>query len=199
LAVIARIQGCDPEANESWPGLDLVAHARACDDSEVAALAVVTDSQRGGSLVLLESVAAQTLAPILRDDLILHLDQLYDARLHGADAVILPAAELAPTAIAELAQAASSMHMAVVVEVRAPPDLERALSLARALVGIDADWPTTLALAAAVPPGRTVIALRDPGSIERGRQLRGLADAVTFGPGLADRHGIPGVLATLSG
>jgi len=89
LAVIARL-GTRPE----WTRARLVAHAQACDDAEVAALAVATGAL-GGLLDDLAAVADSTTAAILRDDLLVDSRQLYDARLHGADAA-RPVGESAP-------------------------------------------------------------------------------------------------------
>jgi indole-3-glycerol phosphate synthase len=198
IAVIARVQRADPDTGGSWPQLDLVAHAVACDDAEVAAVAVATDDQRGGSLALLRSIAEATQAPLLRDDLVLHPSQLYDARLHGADAAIFPAADLVAGELAELARVASSLHMASVIEVQSPADLEVALALGRTLIGINADLEATGHLAPRVPAERTVLALRDPGTIDGARSLRGLVDAIVVGAVLLDSSDITGTLAALT-
>src|SRR5438105_10731213 len=69
LAVMARLTATPPR-----PVADLVAYARACDDAEVAALAVVTGAD-GLSADDMAAIAAATTAPILRDDLILEPGQ----------------------------------------------------------------------------------------------------------------------------
>jgi indole-3-glycerol phosphate synthase len=198
LAVIARIQRFEPETGRDWKSIDLVAHAVACDDAEVAALAVATDEQRDGSLDLLRTVAAVTSAPVLRDDLILHPSQLYDARLHGADAALFPAAELTADELADLVSVAGSLHMASVIEVQSPSDLARALDPPRAIIGIDGDLRVTRQLAREVPQNRTVIALREPAGIEAIRSLRGHVDAVVVGPLLLDGPDVAATVAALN-
>lgn len=198
LAVIARVQRCEPETGRDWKSLDLVAHAMACDGAEVAALAVATDEQRDGSLDLLRAVAAATSAPVLRDDLVLHPSQLYAARLHGADAVVFPAAELTADELADLVSVAGSLHMASLVEVQSPSDLPRALDPGRAIIGIDGDLRTTRRLAREVPRNRTVIALREPTGIEAIRSLRGHVDAVVVGPLLLDSPDVAATVAALN-
>ncbi|MBI4516069.1 MAG: hypothetical protein HY699_09680 [Deltaproteobacteria bacterium] len=198
LAVIARVQHSDPETGRSWPARDLVAYAAACDAAEVAALAVVTSAPRG-SLELLAAVASRTQAPILRDDLTLDPLQIYDARLHGADAVVLPAADLDDATLAELVRAAGSLHLASVVEVQSSADLTRALALRQVLIGISADPAVTRRLAQAVPAHRTVIALRDPGDLAAIRSLRGEVDAVVVAALLLDSPQVAATLGQITG
>jgi len=199
LAVIARLQRRDAQAaHEEWLDADLLAHARACDDAEVAALAVATDRQRGGSLDLLNAVAATTSAPILRDDLVLSASQLYDARLHGADAVVFPAAELADPAVAELIRVASSLHMASIVEVQSPTDVAKVLTAHQAVIGLNADLQTMLDVAPRIPTNRMILALREPEAIADIRRLRGVVDAVVLGPRHLLGADIAAVLARLN-
>jgi indole-3-glycerol phosphate synthase len=198
LALIARAQRADPVTGQTWPGRDLAAFAVACDDAEVAALAVATDRQRDGSLALLRSVAEATTAPILRDDLTLDQNQLYDARLHGADAAIFPASELAADTLGELVRLASSLHMASVIEVQRATDLAKALACGKALIGIDADLDATLSLANDVPSIRTVIALRDPGTLADVRCLRTHVDAVVVGPLLLNSDNLSETVAAVN-
>jgi len=198
LAVIARVQRIDPESGRDWKSLDLMAYAVTCDEAEVAALAVATDEQRNGSLDLLRTVAAATSAPVLRDDLILHPSQLYDARLHGADAAIFPAAELTADELHDLVGVADSLHMASVIEVQSTSDLARALDLGKAIIGIGADLRTTRQLAREVPQNRTVVALQEPSGIEAIRSLRGHVDAVVVGPLLLDSPEVAMTLAALT-
>ncbi|MBI1817560.1 MAG: hypothetical protein HYR72_21500 [Deltaproteobacteria bacterium] len=198
LALIARAQRADPITDQTWSGRDLVAFAVACDDAEVAALSVATDSQRDGSLALLRSVAEATTAPVLRDDLTLDPNQLYDARLHGADAAIFPASELAADTLVELVHLASSLHMASVIEVQRAGDLMKALACGKALIGIDADLDATLSLANEVPSNRTVIALRDLGTLAAVRRLRTHVDAVVVGPLLLNSDNLRDTVAAVN-
>jgi len=198
LAVIARI-GTLP----GMPIAQLVAHARACDDADVAALAVVTGAA-GRPLADLAAVADSTTAPILRDDLIVSPRQLYHARLHGADAAIFPAADIDHAALHALVSVASSLHMASVVEVLSPADRAAALDLPHALIGIRCldtsgrlDFSRTLELAQQVPAQRTVICLPEVRSSAECARLRGAVDAVVVGEALAATDDVAGVLQEL--
>jgi len=197
LAVIARVQCSEPETGSVWTTIDPVAYAVACDEAEVAALAVATDEQRGGTIELLDTVADVTSAPVLRDDLTLDPGQIYDARLRGADAVVLPAGELTVGKLAELADVAVSLHVAAVVEVQSARDLAKTRELGRVVVGLRADLRRTLELADQVPADQTVIALQEPPGIEAIRRLRGHVDAVVVGPLLLDSSDVAATLAAL--
>jgi aspartyl/glutamyl-tRNA(Asn/Gln) amidotransferase C subunit len=109
LVVIARVGATHAPDGQPWSAAQLVAYARQCDDADVAALAVMTGAE-GVSIVELAAVADGTTAPILRDDLIIDPSQVYHSRLHGADAVVFPAADLESSALQELVQ--SVAHLA---------------------------------------------------------------------------------------
>jgi indole-3-glycerol phosphate synthase len=191
LALIARLQRANPDTGATWPDLDVVAFARACDDADAGALAVRTAALYGTSLADLDTVAAAVTAPILRDDLCLDRQQVYAARLHGADAVLLPAAELDAAALRELTAVASSMHMATVIEVDAEADLAGALALPTACIGFacmggdgHADLARVRALAAQVPHHRTALLLAEVAALDDLLPLAGVIDAAVIGDAL---------------
>ena len=132
----------------------------------------------------LAAVAAATMAPILRDDLLVDESQLYHARLHGADAAVLPAAELDATALEDLVRVASSLHMGSVIEVLGPADLAAAARLPHVLLGLRCvqpdgrlDVPQSLRLAQQAP-GHTLLILPPIESAEQCAALRGRVDGV---------------------
>jgi indole-3-glycerol phosphate synthase len=198
LAVIVRL-GTAP----AWPTAQLVARASACDDADVAALAVVTGAG-GRQLADLAAVAGGTTAPILRDDLIVDASQLYSSRLHGTDAVIFPTADLDSDTLNELVNVAGSLHMAAVVEVLSTADLAAALRLPHALIGVRCltaggglDLTRTLQLARALPAQRTVICLPEVHAPAECAQLRGSCDAVVLGEALAAHNDVAAALQEL--
>ena len=198
LAVIARLG-----TTMGWPTAQLVAHARACDAADVAALAVVTGAA-GRPLADLAVVSDRTTAPILRDDLIISPSQLYHSRLHGADAAIFPTADVDAAALHELVNVASSLHMASVVEVVSSTDLAVALRLPHALIGLRClgtdgrlDFTHTLQLAHEVPAQRTVICLPEVHSAAECMRLRGSCDAVVAGDALAVTDDVAAALQEL--
>jgi len=204
LAVIACIAPNRSPDGIPWTTAQLVAHAQACDDAEVAALAVTTGAG-GLSLADLMAIAAATTAPILRYDLLIDTRQVYGARLHGADAALFPAADLASDALAELVTVAGSLHMASIIEVLDEADLASALALPHALVGLDCrtaagglDVEGTRRLAEQVPRQRTIIALPEARSAAECAALSGLCDAVLVGEALLGADDVAARLARLT-
>jgi indole-3-glycerol phosphate synthase len=184
LAVIARLAGQPARAATT---VQLIAHARACDDADVAALAVAAGIDEL-SMADLAAIAEATTAPILRDYPLIDTNQLYHSRLHGADAVLLPAEALDRDRLHELVVAASSLHMACVVEVSSAAGIERAVHLPHVIIGLHCthadgtlDLARTRQLAEEAPRQGTVLALPEIRSATECASLRGVCDAVLLG------------------
>jgi indole-3-glycerol phosphate synthase len=200
LAVIARL-GAEP----AWLTLQLVAQARACDDADVAAIAMVT-GVGGRPLADLQAVVDATTAAVLRDDLIVDRSQLYDSRLRGADGAIFPTADLDPETLRGLVTVASSLHMAAVIEVQSTTDLAAALRLPHALIGLRClaadhrlDLARTLQLARTVPPRRTVICLANVSSPAECASLRGVCDAIVVDGAIGAADDVVAAMTSLLG
>src|SRR5262245_35661438 len=103
LAVVARLAQHEHHSLGEW-----IEYARACDDAEVAALAVMT-APGGLSVGDMAAIAAAVTAPILHEAFAIDARQLYQARLHSADAALFPAAELDDVTLHELVTVASSL------------------------------------------------------------------------------------------
>jgi indole-3-glycerol phosphate synthase len=191
VALVPRLARANPDTGGAWPALDLLAFARACDEADTAALAVRTATLHGGTIDDLAAVAAAVTAPVLRDDLCVDRTQVYHARLHGADAVLVPAADLPDARLAELAATARSMHMATVLEVADAARVAAALAVPGACVGVAcrgadgfADLAAAARLAGAVGKGRTVLLLSEVRALDDLAALRGLIDAAVVGDAL---------------
>jgi len=205
LAVIAAIKRADPQTGRSWAGRDLVSLAQECDDAEVAAVAVYTEpSVFGSSMDDLRAVAAALSAPVLRLDLVLHPNQIHHARLCGADAVLLCAGAVDTPTLVSLVTVASSAHVAPVVAVQTQTELEQALAAGAFILGIASpsgvlDLAHIDALAALVPPQKTVIALDEIRTPEEYAALQGKVDAVIVSNLLLDAADVGVALADLTG
>lgn len=193
LAVVPRLKRCDPVTAGQWPDLDLVGAARIFDDSAAAAIALCTAAVHGGLDGDLVAVRSAVSAPLLRDDLCLDLAQVYDSRLHGADAVRIPVGDLASAEIDRLADTALSLHMTPVLEVVTGADLERAPLQAGYCVGLNptggggfADVAVVRELARFLPSNIVVIVLAEVSDLAAAMELRGEVDAVVVGDLLLD-------------
>lgn len=188
VAVIVRLKRRDPFTRGAWPDVDLIEMARAADEADAGAVAFCTAGVFGGTSVDLSQGAAVVTAPVLCDDLCLDAKLVYQARLGGADAVVIPAGELSAAAVADLVDVAASLHMASVVEVGNARELSAALCCAHAAIGLNcmADdgfilLDSTRELAAQAPPRRIAIVLAEPRNLEEIVSLSGAIDAAVLG------------------
>lgn len=92
--------------------------------SGAAAISILTDKKYfGGDLEFIRMVRPLVNTPILRKDFIIDEYQLYEARLMGADAVLLIAADLTVGRVRELTTKAHELGIEVLLEVHDPFEL----------------------------------------------------------------------------
>ncbi|MFY7905022.1 MAG: indole-3-glycerol phosphate synthase TrpC, partial [Burkholderiaceae bacterium] len=90
-----------------------------------------------GSPDYLKQARASCHLPVLRKDFMVDAYQIYEARVMGADAILLIAACLDDAQMADMEKLAQSLGMAVLVEVHDRAELDRALKLNTPLIGIN--------------------------------------------------------------
>jgi indole-3-glycerol phosphate synthase len=135
--IIAEVKRKSPSAGPLAPALDAPGQARRYASAGAAAVSVLTDGPFfGGALEDLAAVRAAVGLPLLRKDFILDRYQLLEARLSGADAVLLIVAAL-ETELARLLEAARQLGLGVLVEVHDERELEVALGVGARVVGVN--------------------------------------------------------------
>jgi indole-3-glycerol phosphate synthase len=138
LAVIAELKRRSPSKGDLAPGLDPIATARAYAGGGAASLSVLTDATWfGGSTDDLVAARDAVTIPVLRKDFTVDPRDVCDARLMGADAVLLIVAALTDTELAELHELACEIGIDVLVEVHDEVELERALAVGATLIGVN--------------------------------------------------------------
>jgi len=165
--VIAEIKKASPSRGVLRASFDPAAIAQSYARHGAACLSVLTDVQFfQGKLQYLDEVRAAVELPVLRKDFLVDEYQVFESRAAGADCILLIVAALDNGQMHALAQCASQLGMAVLVEVHDGAELDRALALATPLIGINnrdlrdfsVSLQTTIDLLARVPAGRRVVA-----------------------------------------
>ncbi len=138
IALVAEIKRRSPSKGDLAPDLDPADVARAYESGGASCLSVLTDGPHfGGSPEDLEIARAAVGLPVLRKDFTVSAGDVYDARIMGADAVLLIVALLDDSELAELHRIAGDLGMAVLVEVHDEAELTRALEIGATLVGVN--------------------------------------------------------------
>ncbi len=169
IRLIAEVKKTSPSKGLLRADLDPASLAQAYAGANAAAISILTDEKHfSGTLRHLQAVRATLPAgpPLLRKDFLFDAYQLYEARLYGADAVLLIAAILDPDLLAQLIALAHTLGMSALVEVHDERELERALNAKARIIGINnrnlRTFEVTLAtserLRSLIPTDKTVVA-----------------------------------------
>ena len=189
ISIIAEHKRRSPSAGVLREGASVAAIAQAYERGGAAALSVLTEGDYfGGSLEDLREARAACHLPVLRKDFVVDRYQLYEAAATGADAVLLIVAALRRRDLEALHQEAQALDLDVLVEVHDDTELECALEIDAAIIGINnrdltdftVDVERTFELLSHVPTGKTVVS-------ESGFRLREEVEAL-------ERVGVDAVL-----
>ena len=160
VGVIAEIKRRSPSKGPLDPDLVAGPLAAAYERGGAAALSVLTDGEHfgGSSLDLMEAKAATSL-PVLRKDFTVWAGDVADARLMGADAVLLIVAALEQARLVELVAVSRDLRIDPLVECHDEAEVERALAAGATMIGINqrdlvtfqVDTARAVKLAAALP------------------------------------------------
>jgi indole-3-glycerol phosphate synthase len=138
LQVISEIKRRSPSKGDLNIGLDPAEWAASYERGGAACLSVLTDVEHfGGSVADLQAARAACSLPVLRKDFTVSARDVCDARLMGADCVLLIAAALAPDELVGFHGLATSIGLDVLIEIHDEHELATALAADATLIGVN--------------------------------------------------------------
>lgn len=167
LAVIAEIKRRSPSKGDLFADLDPGILAHSYESGGASCLSVLTDGEFfGGSSADLSAARSAVAIPVLRKDFTVSEHDVCDARLMGADCVLLIAAALDDSELDSFHRLARRIGLDVLVEIHDEAELERALAIGADLVGVnqrdlvtfDVDHERAVRMAAMMPAGMVRVA-----------------------------------------
>lgn len=212
VRLIAELKRASPSKGILAPHLDLFQVADIYTQNGASAISVLTDEKFFlGKLETLRELrfARKSELPLLRKDFIIDEVQLYEAKVNGADAILLIAAVLTDDKhFADLHALALELGLTPLVEVHDEVEAERALKLKNVrLIGInnrnlttfDVSLETTERIRPMIPSDMVVVA---ESGIFRAQDVERLAkvkvDAILVGEALVTSEDIPAKVRELS-
>jgi indole-3-glycerol phosphate synthase len=145
VSVIAEVKRASPSRGQMAAIADPAALASDYEAGGAKVISVLTEPRRfGGALADLGAVRRAVQVPVLRKDFVVSSYQLWEARAHGADLVLLIVAALEQSALVSLVERAVSIGLLPLVEVHAEPELERAVDAGATVIGVNARNLATL-------------------------------------------------------
>ena len=181
ISLIAEVKRASPTLSEINLDLNILEQARNYEKDGAKAISVLTDEHFfKGSLKYLKEIRAQVNLPLLRKDFIFDEYQVYDAKLFGADAILLITSILTLEKLQELILLARELGLDSLVEVHSQEDLTKALKTEAEIIGINArnlttfqiDLQNILNLAPLVPQDKLLVAESGISSRHNVEQLR---------------------------
>ena len=200
IPVIAEIKRASPSKGHLSDIPDPAVLAREYERGGASAISVLTEGRKFlGSLDDFDKVRAAVHIPVLRKDFIVTDYQIFEARAHGADLVLLIVAALDDAQLKHLLDLAHELNMTVLVETHTREEIERARKAGAKVIGINArnlknlkvDVNKYNELAADLPDNVIKVAESGVfGAVEVEDYARAGADAVLVGEGVAtaDNH-----------
>ncbi|EFA23101.1 tryptophan synthase, beta subunit [Bifidobacterium gallicum DSM 20093 = LMG 11596] len=198
VPVIAEIKRASPSKGHLADIPDPAALAREYERGGASAISVLTEGRRFlGSLDDLDAVRAAVSIPVLRKDFIVTDYQIWEARAHGADLVLLIVAALDDAQLKHLLDLTHELGMTALVETHTREEIDRAIAAGAQVIGINArnlknlyvDINVYADLADNLPD--EVIKVAESGVFgptELKNYARAGADAVLVGEGVATAH-----------
>ncbi|QEO10103.1 indole-3-glycerol phosphate synthase TrpC [Protaetiibacter larvae] len=194
VKIIAEVKRASPSRGSLAEIRDPAGLAVSYQAGGASAISVLTEQRRfGGSLADLSEVRSAVDVPVLRKDFIADPYQVFEARAAGADLVLLIVAALDQPVLRELHELIGQLGMTALVEAHSAEEVDRALEIGAAIVGVNARDLSTFhldrdlfgTLAGSIPSGVVRVAesaVGSPADVSHYREAG--ADVVLIGEAL---------------
>ncbi|HLD77292.1 MAG TPA: indole-3-glycerol phosphate synthase TrpC [Rickettsiales bacterium] len=165
-ALICEVKKASPSKGVLCKNFDAVEIAKTYENAGAACISVLTDEKYfQGCDQYLQEIRQHTKIPLLRKDFIFDEYQIYEAKMLGADCILLIVAMLDDDMLRNLENIALEAGLSVLIEIHNEEELSRALRLKSPLIGINnrnlktlqIDLQTSLNLAPKIPQNRIII------------------------------------------
>ncbi len=166
MRMIAEVKKASPSAGIIREDFDCVDIATQYESSGAAAISVLTDREFfKGDLSYLTEVNERVKIPLLRKDFLIDQYQIYEARVAGAEAILLIARLLTKEQIDSFLSIARDLGMECLVEVHNKEELEQVLETRSQIIGInnrdldtfETNLDTSLQLRSLIPGGKILV------------------------------------------
>jgi indole-3-glycerol phosphate synthase len=209
ISIIAEIKKASPSRGIIRRDFDPPDIARCYEREGAAAISILTDRKFfQGDIRYLQQVRQVSNLPLLRKDFMVDAYQIYEARLAGADAILLIADALSKSELIDLYSLAKDLGLHVLLEIHDQKELEKAVSTGSPIVGINnrnlktfqVDLAVTARLIPLIPEGCLIVSESGIYQADQLRWLRGLGvNAVLVGEALMAREDIGQAFRELRG
>jgi indole-3-glycerol phosphate synthase len=209
VALIAEVKKASPSKGVIRADFDPVQIARQYEESGANAVSVLTDARFfQGEGAYLARIRKEVQLPLLRKDFMIDEYQIYEARLLGADAILLIAGILSEQQLRNFRQLARDLGLDALVEVHDKNELAKAVESGAQLIGVnnrdlrtfEVDLNTTAEVAANLPNGIFLVAESGIFTYEDVQQVKQAgAGAVLVGESLMRSRDISAAVDSLLG
>lgn len=167
LSLVAEVKRASPSKGHLAEIADPASLAATYADAGATAISVLTEQRRfHGSLADLDAVREAVSVPVLRKDFMVTDYQLWEARAHGADIILLIVASLTDAELVRMHGLARDLGMTALVEVHDEGEAQRAVDAGASVIGVNARNLKTLEvrpdtfsrLVPLIPPGVVKVA-----------------------------------------
>ena len=205
--MIAEVKRKSPSKGDLWGSRPIAPLVQAYVEGGASCLSVLTDVDHfGGSPLDLTEARSLTSLPVLRKDFTVSLNDVVDARLMGADCVLLIAAVLSAAEMADMVGVARDVGIDVLIETHDEEEVERSLDLGVEMIGVnqrdlvtfEVDHERALRMASVIPSNVVRIAESGVRNRSDAEDLRRAGfDAVLVGESLLVSNSPTSALAEL--